>query len=1064
MLSPPFPAVLFAPGTSPSSSSKRIDFVDRDGLNGFSPWGVQALLDACKLNSPTLWLNSRVLFRRGVIVPRSKLTTAAIEGRIAAISHLYPVNDMTKRFGVAAHEREGNLRGFHVLGDDEDIARLWAAMYLNEDGVKGWDVYTRAMCWTAMAPGTVYVPYVDLDEQGLEGEFDRVWRLRVLPTMSAINVALRPLVGSCKARVFVNVRPNGPLWKYSFHIHWPSLGVENVMHWKNFLLSLPDIPKKFVWSKTENGVSWQVSANEAAPIWDLAVYGGSRQLFRGPFCGKNNDAAAVMRPCVVEEVGGVCRLAPHTAPTMEYVVAAVLDARIARWPTGLTMLRTGVYSAPMSSVREQKFEVAARPSAAIPSRADCDIMEFVMPFFMTEILPKYQAMRSRMLHNLHVKGAVVPVSSLSLSKNVAGHSPGVRYMSVEGDTFCEMDEKHVHTKGKGKIGLIVDFISGEIYQTCFACSERSTRFSFLHQKNRIEIEPESESFFTAVSHWGPTTEPHQFLLNYYSDVFISQRAVRLVWVYDQQSGVWRSDAGGNVVVGRLIDELNEKHNRYLRQYKNITLKRQLDAYNAANPDATEEEQTRAVEKLHGDARKFMMKHTPLISATPPVRAKFIEDMRNYHIHREVREMNKFPHFIPMKNKKYVNVFTGDVSDMEACHLFTSCVDAELTSDEGDLKMIDDWLSEISTGDKEKKIYLKRIGGYCFTFLVHDRKFYVLWGGGKNGKGLFKEFIMKISKGPDGFDSRAKNLSQAFWTESGSKNQSPEGATPESYEMMNRTFLYTDDISAIVPDSNKLKRVVGGEESTGRGLYGKPVDIKPKGKVFWTSNFPPAGPGEDNAYWERCVLLPMNTKYLPTTDGVDHARFRFLQDHAKYDRMLELTDAFFTLCVRALTEYYRGLPWDAEKACPAVMGPFPLPPCVTVALSEARSDKLPLAAFVKKHTTRAIHALEYIRVEELFKNYLTYLDNTNERKTKSATTQSNFVHLLATSMDLHVAGGFVEGIKMKAPVVPANTYSGFEGRPQDFDNGAAAGAPLTRTYVEGECLDAAIRRAPNAPFE
>lgn len=251
---------------------------------------------------------------------------------------------------------------------------------------------------------------------------------------------------------------------------------------------------------------------------------------------------------------------------------------------------------------------------------------------------------------------------------------------------------------------------------------------------------------------------------------------------------------------------------------------------------------------------------------------------------------------------------------------------------------------------------------------------------------------------------------------------PEQATPESYELQNKTVYYTDDIMPIPLDANKLKRIVAGEEQSGRPLWGKPGSIHPRGKVLWTSNFDPNGPGEDNAYWERASYLPMLTKYVPAGGGVDPTRYRFEQNHVRYQKLLEKRNGFFSVTVKALATYYQSLEWDSIKRQPATLSSFPLPKVVETAVSEARARALPLAAFMKEYTKTGTHPLEYVKIEDLFQNYMLYLDNVNEQRTKRNTTQTSFVALLASSLEINCAAGAVDGRMLVKKVVRRSDYS------------------------------------------
>lgn len=1010
------PSVVFAPSGDGGGRRVKMSFVNEHRTRGFAPVGVEAMLDATKMNNASLWLNSQSLSSFGVLVPRSKATTNLIESRIELLSGHYPINNSRHAMGVATHETT-TIRGFHILGDDEDIANLWANLYSYDCSIRGWDVPANAMCWTAMAPTTVYVPYLDLDERDEDGQFHRVWETRVRPTVALIHKALSSRVEGVKTTIFFNCRPDGKLFKYSFHIHWPQIGVDNIMHWKNFLLQLSDLPRKLIWTLKEG--KWDVQEDVKKPIFDPAVYSGRRQLFRGPFCGKTGKLDAVMLPCVLQKVDGIFKFQKNEYSKAD-MITHILSARIARTACGLTMLEFAppvpVTIKPMAIPVERD---AAEDVTLPPPEEDreCPVARFATPFFVHNILPKWQLRRHKDLMSVQAGGATVPTNKLTLGKNTNGRRAGERFYSVVGDTFCEMDDAHVHSRSRDVIGIVVNYFKCTIRQSCFACGKHGTEYFFLHSKGRVEISTAAESSFTSVNFWGRCATPHQTLLDYYRDLFVQQRVTRSLWVYDKDCCVWRTDIAGNMVAGNLIDELNELHLAYLKKYKNSIVSKQMAAIDQKFPFEQRDspERKAAVEKVLKGARKFMSENTPFLYVTPTSRGKFIDELKGYRIFNEIAEMNPYDNLIPMKNKKCINVFTGEINDMEKQHFFTSCVNAEITTEEADIDIINKLFAEISTGDKEKCTYMKMISGYCFTFLVHDRKFYVLIGGGHNAKGLMKQFIMNISKGPEGFDSRAKNLQQSFWSDRANANQGSEQATPEGYELQNKTFLYTDDIASIPTDNNKLKRCVGGEETSGRSLYGKPVDIKVRGKIMWTTNPDVAGPGEDIAYWERISIIPMLTKYVET-GPIDPLNFRFRKNHAVYLSLLEKLDAFFTVTVTALIQYYQSLEWDPINKRPVNLNSFPLPKSVAKKVAETRAQRFPLAAFIRDHTAKTKVESEGVSLSDLFSNYMNYLENMNEMKMKRDTTQSKFEQLMSTSMDMPCTNCVFTNLKLTRPVI------------------------------------------------
>lgn len=899
-------------------TGKEIDFGGH-GNNGIYPIGIRGLLDACGLNKENLWQRSRGFHVAGVLCPRAALTHDAVEKRIEDISQRYPLNDKTKAMGVLVREKRIRgktvylFRGDHVIGDYRDLAAFWVDLYLGTVTIPDWAIRNEAMSWCGLTPGSVFVPYIDLDEYApsnrggganeskSDDSFHDIWVTRVTPCVKAITDAFARLaVTSTACCVFMNARPSGKagLAKYSFHLHWPLLGVRSIGTWKTFIAGLEELPRAIDWVQSDFG--WQSTPRPGnVCLADLSVYGGRNQLFRGPYCGKRGDGSTIMYPIRVstDDSGCYCfeYMTEATGATRANMIQRVLDARITAYPSEVTIV-----DIPEHVLRRSMSTPAVTlvsPACAVPSVAPMDptvenIHRFIMPFLERFILPEWQSFRHRILVNIGgVAGAVVPTANLMISHEKQAERRGRAFFTVEGDTFCECDARHVHTASPGRIGLVVDYLRCTIAQTCFVCGPAVIFpvYSFLHTGNQIRIEPRERCGHSRVSCWSKASSPHQVLLDFYWDKFVYQRSTQLLYVYDDEARVWRTMSNGNTVVGKLIETLNRRHSEYLNSQRRVFMDSEIARLDEAgeadegddgelpselSDEDDEKKQQRAprnraeaIKRIEAKARRFVAKRVPFVTFTAPSRGKLLSELRSFVIHTEAVLMNPYENLIPMRNRQCIDVFTGNITDMEPRHLFTSVVDAQYNPEDPNIPTINEWFDEISTGDKQKALYLKRIGAYCFTFLVHDRKYYILVGSGKNGKGMFKEFIVLISNGPSGYESRVKMLNGTFWSARANANSSPESPTPEAFDMRNTTFFYTDDIGPVALDTAKLKRVVGGEDQSARGLYGDPCCVKPRGKVMHTSNFDPAGPGDDQAYWERTVVIKMRTKYVEDVSQV-----------------------------------------------------------------------------------------------------------------------------------------------------------------------------------------------------
>lgn len=942
----------------------------------------------------------------------------------------YPVCNGGKHFGVAVHEvevAEGkiyNMRGNHILGDDNDVASFWdkisrKAEDLSHRTLTIFDAERLAFLWSAMVPGTVYVPYLDFDEKLIdEDHFQTLLSERIMPSIDLIQKAISKAAQTeARWQMFFNARALGDgLMKFSFHVHFYDIGIENINMFKMLLSNMADLPRKLNWVQ-KNGL-W-VFEEDLKPIVDTGVYGGRKQLFRGPFCGKGGCDFADLKPMkVLHENGKLVLEEDAREPRVEYI----LRSRIARDRLGLKMADF-VDNLPPHLL--SRSSAPTLPSASFVGGDDENrrLYAFFRPLILNKILPTWQQFRKGHLDSQTIgQGAAVPISGLRILKDEPHNSKvGIRHLVVEGDTYCMMDTNHYHRSNPKTIGLSIDLIHCTIQQSCFACAKYGAFYRFLHINNEIRIEEKERSAFSCLEHFEAPKDPRQFLLDYYPDLFRYHKITQKVWIYDEAIRTWKTDALGNRVAGVLIEKLNSVFNSYLNVKKFIVLKRTVFVYQSQNPGISPDTLAEFVDKLNGEAREFMTKNSDIARFPVASRQKLLDELKQYTVHEEILDFNPYLFLVPMKNFHCLNVFTLETEEIRPNHYFTTTLNAELVTPCSDIEDVEKWFLEIATGDTSKCEYLKLIAGYMMTMSVHDRKMYVLKGTGKNGKGIFKQFILDILEGAEGAEPRWKSLQPRFWTKK-STSENPESAAPETLLMLHKSVIYTDDMDRVQVDSGLAKRIVAGEPQTCRGLYGNPIQFRPTAKVLWTTNFVPDGPGNDCAYWERFIMILFLTKYTMYPKMVNPDRYIFLMNDVKVKQLLLKRDAFFTIVMKTLYQYYSSLPQDPETREPSCFASFPVPRIIEITGNDARETQLPLAAFIREYTEKPSHPLQRVAVDILFTNYMQFLENTNERKLKNETTQTSFIRLLMTAVEIDVSGERVDLHLVKGvPKKDGNSY-------------------------------------------
>jgi len=998
------------------------------GNNGVKPIGMRAFLDSCGLNQQSLWLRSKEFFKAGLLVPRTGGASMATS-RLLKMESLYPVSFSRKALSCAVMEGV-NLRGSHVLGDDDDVAAWWLSLYKGESQIRGFDICTQAISWTAMVPHSVFVPYLDFDELSPSQDVDQVLAERIVPALDLIKAALRTFGASeqdCETAIFYCSREDDlKLWKHSFHVHFFKIGIENIADFHSLLSKMNDLPRKYKWEKI--GEEWKIF-EKTGPLIDLAVYGGRNQLFRGPYCGKLGNALA--RFCHVKllfnQSRGQWEAVPHEDRAS---VRSILLSRIAASPSEVKIIQ-------LNSQSSLRPELHSRAEVRENAQERSALFEFASPLIHNFVIPAWQAFRARQLL-LHCStgagGAVVPTKDFTIGKfSPDPHKVGVFYSRVIGDTFCMFDPSHFHRRSPHTIGIALDMARCGIRQTCFACSNSVaggtiTRpyFNFLHINNEIRIAEKKEIAQTFMTNWEPLKVPHQFVLDYFRNDFSFHRITDRVWVFDYDFKIWRDGSSGNRIAGDMVDLLNTRYSGYLRVVKEIQLEYELSKLQPPENMEEKEPQRKArenkIKKAKTAARKYLEKNSVFIKLAPDTRGKLLDQFKHFRISSEITNFNPYENLVPMKNGYCLNVYNMEISEIRRDHYFTGILNAEYVP-EGDKKAVEDWFLEISSGDLEKMRYLKIIAGYMLTTAVHDRKCYVLKGTGKNGKGVFKQFILNILQGPDKTVPRWRSFRPDFWSRKGNSNMGAEQAAPGMFGMYNACVYYTDDMSRAEVDGDKVKTVVAAEVINCRTLYGSNIQFHPTGKVFWTTNWVPDGPGNDNAYWERFVLILFLAKYVSDPSRVNPSKYVFQMNTCKVKELLTMLDAFFTIVIRALSDYYKSLPFNEATNQPAILGSFPIPKTVQEASDEARDTQLPLSSFMREYTRKTEHPLEFVTIEKLFHNYIQFLENANERRKKNETSQISFSKLCVSAMDLNLTATHVEGVALVKTCVPTKEAEG-----------------------------------------
>jgi putative DNA primase/helicase len=164
-----------------------------------------------------------------------------------------------------------------------------------------------------------------------------------------------------------------------------------------------------------------------------------------------------------------------------------------------------------------------------------------------------------------------------------------------------------------------------------------------------------------------------------------------------------------------------------------------------------------------------------------------------------------------------------------------------------------FLDEVFPGDPELVGYLQRWAGYCLTGDVSIQEWWLWFGNGRNGKGLFLNAFRDVMGDYCGSLSSEVLLA----------SQHPGHATSLT-ELDGLRLAYCDEID----DSRKLnegliKRITGGLPIKARRLYRDEVEFRPRAKLLVQTNYKPDIAGTDHGIWARTKLVEFKVRFTDT---------------------------------------------------------------------------------------------------------------------------------------------------------------------------------------------------------
>lgn len=162
-----------------------------------------------------------------------------------------------------------------------------------------------------------------------------------------------------------------------------------------------------------------------------------------------------------------------------------------------------------------------------------------------------------------------------------------------------------------------------------------------------------------------------------------------------------------------------------------------------------------------------------------------------------------------------------------------------------------FLNEVFVGDQDLSGYIQRAVGYSLTGDTKEQCFFILFGGGANGKSTFVETLCKL------LGTHAETAE--FSTFLVRKNH---GAPRNDVARLHaaRFVKAAEGQQKISLDEALIKELTGEDTIAARFLFREHFSFKPRFKIWLVTNHKPDIRGTDRAIWRRVRLIPFKQQF------------------------------------------------------------------------------------------------------------------------------------------------------------------------------------------------------------
>jgi putative DNA primase/helicase len=201
----------------------------------------------------------------------------------------------------------------------------------------------------------------------------------------------------------------------------------------------------------------------------------------------------------------------------------------------------------------------------------------------------------------------------------------------------------------------------------------------------------------------------------------------------------------------------------------------------------------------------------------------------------------------------LDLTTGQLDPSNRHQYFTQFADVEFDPEATALRFVR-FMNEVFAGDEELISYVQSVLGYCLTGGTSEQKFFILYGGGANGKGTLVDAVQSVLGGYSK-TAQADTLMQKQFAGGGN-------ASPDIARLVDaRAVFLSEGNRSHRLDEALVKQLTGQDIVTARGLYKDPFEFRPKAKFLLSTNILPKIREVGDGIWRRVCPIPFEVSFL-----------------------------------------------------------------------------------------------------------------------------------------------------------------------------------------------------------